>query len=781
MRRRRCALVRSAAVGEEVLLEAGGALALRRDAAGALRVAWRGAADWLGPVGAGLLDPAGGRRPLALPAGPPAAGADDLGRYDAVELELPGLPLRLGLRAYRERPLVVFRTEATGDLTGLATGDLTEPRVAWPWLRPRERAPGAAPEGLRSYGHQLSEFAFPAHGDADFAGFVLVPHRPRSLLPLAAVAPAGALLLAPLSGFHEQVGALPGADASEGVRIGWHGDLRRVPAGFASELALLAGPGPRALLGEWGAILQRRAGTRRRGRYADPVVGSLSYWTDNGSVYYYRTAPGCDYTETLGRKLDELAGDGLAVGSLQLDSWFYPHEQLRPVSEAGAPVVPPTGMLRWEPREDLFPGGLEPLRRRTRGLPLCLHSRHFAASSPYFERHAAFVDGDRAHPVDAGLFERLLEQAAGWGAVTYEQDWLVESFLGVRGLREEPGRAAAWQRALDEAAARRGLSLQWCMATPADFAESVHLGEIGSIRTSGDYRYLYDNALNWVWFLHGGALARALGLWPYKDVFVSHGPTPEGFGDALAEAESLLAALSGGPVGIGDQLGHTRRELVLRTCRADGVLVKPDLPLAALDRCFLEHGYFGAAPLFGEAVSVHPAGRTVYLVSMNASHASKESGRPLRSRLSFGELGAARPEGPVAVYDWRRGRFEIQPADGGFEESLAYQEFGYRVLCPLLPGEVAVFGDLSKWASLGDRRIGGLAADGGEVRFDVLGAPGECVEVDGFAARAPREARGWSPAGSLALELAYERADGRWRVRVPLGASGQIGVTLSWS
>jgi hypothetical protein len=773
----RGALVRFAPVAGETLLEAAGGLTLRGDADG-LRLAWRGAPDWLGPIGLGLRDATGARRALPLRPGPRAEGSDDLGPYAAVELALPELPLRLALRAYRQRPLVVFRTEAAVDLEGLATGSLTEPRLAWPWLRPGGRAPGGAPAGLRSYGHQLAEFAFPAHGDADFEGFVLAPHRPRALLPLAALAPAGAVLLAPLSGFHEQVGALPGA--GDGVRIGWHGDLDRAPAGFATELALLAGDGARPLLEAWGALLQARAGTRRRGRYEDAVVGSLSYWTDNGAVYYYRTAPGCDYAETLGRKLDELAAAELPVGSLQLDSWFYPHEQLRPVSEEGAPVVPPTGMLQWEPREDLFPGGLAPLRERTRGLPLCLHSRHFSARSPYFERYAAWVDGAQAHPADPALFEHMLERAASWGAVTYEQDWLVESFLGVRGLREAPGRAAAWQRSVDEAAARRGLSLQWCMATPADFAESVHLAQIGSIRTSGDYRYLFDNALNWVWFLHGNALARALGLWPYKDVFLSHGETPEGFGDPLAEPESLLAALSAGPVGLGDQIGHTRRELVLRTCRGDGVLVKPDLPLAALDRCFLEHGYFGAGPLLGEAVSRHPAGPTVYLVSMNASHASKKSGEPLRFRVGFDELGAARPDRPVAVYDWRRGSFELQPADGGFEESLAYQDFGYRVLCPLLPGEVAVFGDVSRYATMGDRRVSALRAAPGELSFDVLGAPGECVAIEGFAARAPRGARGWTPGGSEALELAFERAEGRWRLRVPLGAYGQVGVTVAW-
>src|SRR4029450_263220 len=158
-------------------------------------------------------------------------------------------------------------------------------------------------------------------------------------------------------------------------------------------------------------------------------------------------------------------------------------------------------------------------------------------------------------------------------------------------------RAAAWQRGLDAAAARRGVTLQWCMATPADFMESVHFAQLASIRTSGDYRYLNENGLNWAWFLHGNALARALGLWPFKDVFLSHAPTADGFGDAFSEAEALIAALSGGPVGIGDQIGHPRRELVLRTCRPDGVLVKPDLPLPALERCYRANGYFGSEPL----------------------------------------------------------------------------------------------------------------------------------------------------------------------------------------
>ena len=182
---------------------------------------------------------------------------------------------------------------------------------------------------------------------------------------------------------------------------------------------------------------------------------------------------------------------------------------------------------------------------------------------------------------DGALFDHLLGRAATWGAITYEQDWMVESFLGVRGLRAAAGRARAWQEQLDRAAAAHGLTLQWCMSTPADFLQTLTLRRLTSIRTSGDYRYLFDNGLNWVWFLHTNALARALGLNAFKDVFLS-----DRAAEPYAEIEALLAALSTGPVGIGDRIGRADRALVLRTCREDGMLVKPDAPLAALDDCF---------------------------------------------------------------------------------------------------------------------------------------------------------------------------------------------------
>ncbi len=739
-----------------------------------------GQEDWLGPLGPGSLG-AEGRRALQPAALEVDAGQDGLGTFGRWTLRWEGvaLPITTSLRTYPERELFVFRLEAREALSGLATGAFTEPRLAFPWLRPAERAEGGVPEGTRSFGYQYTEFAFPVSADDRVAGAVFVPHRPRVVLPLGFAAPDGrTLLLAPLDGFHEQVIAVPESaeHVADGVRCGWHGDLDRVPAGWASELALVAAGGPRAALERWGELLRERYGTVRRGRYGDEMMARLSYWTDNGGVYYYRTAPGCDYATTLERAVEDLESRGIPVGAIHLDSWFYPHRHPRAVSEEGAPVVPPSGMLSWEPRDDVFPEGLDGLRARLGGRPLSFHSRHFSSLSPYFERHPAWVDGEQAHPADPDFFHLLMERAARWGALTYEQDWMVESFLGVRGLREEPGRADAWQRGMDAAASERGLTLLWCMSTPADFMQTVRLREVNAIRTSGDYQYLYDNALNWVWFLRTNALARALGLWPYKDVFLSHDKTPEGFGEPLAEAESLLAGLSGGPVGIGDQIGHARPERVWPTCREDGVLIKPDLPLAAVDGCFGEHGYFGSGPLVAETLSRHPAGTWVYVVVMNASHRTKQAS-PLEVEVRLAELGAVRPQGPVIALDWRSGDFARLEPDGGWREALAYQDFSYRVLCPLLPGEATVFGDVSKFATVGDRRVARIRAVDGGLAFEVLGVPGAGVRVQGYAARRPAGAQWWSPAGAGALAPDWA-ADGRWRLEVPLDATGVAHVTL---
>ena len=342
-----------------------------------------------------------------------------------------------------------------------------------------------------------------------------------------------------------------------------------------------------------------------------------------------------------------LRRDGVPVHAVELDSWFYEHEVARPIAEIGYPEeVPPSGMLTWTPRADAFDGGIEEWAGEVGRPPLILHSRHIAPSSPYVEDGEAWwVDALAAQPKDPAFFARWFADAARWGACCIEQDWMLMYWFGVRALRAAPGRALAWQRALEAHAGAHGLGLIWCMATPADLIAAAGLDHVVAVRTSDDYRFAPDPALLWTWFLTVNRLAAVLGLPAYKDCFFSQRPPATGAdaidGDEHAEVEALLAALSGGPVGIGDRIDHTDREVVLRTCDDDGRIRPVDHPIGLVDECL-----FGA-PARGErlawATTTATRGEQVwtYVVALNTAT------EPARITDTL-ELGAER-----TVYDWR--------------------------------------------------------------------------------------------------------------------------------
>jgi hypothetical protein len=595
---------------------------------------------------------------------------------------------------------------ATRDLSGLATGSFT--RLAAGWRFDPQRS--SAPEGLRPCGFGLAEFALPARTDRTFARWVpQLPHRPAAVLPVLLIDPDGdTILLAPLDGAHEQCFA---ADEN-GPAWGWHGDLDEVPAGFTSTLAIVRGAGPRAVLERWGRLVGARSPRSRR--YADALGRKPSYWTDNGAAYWYRTEPGHDVTGGLAATVDDLRSRGVPIGAVQLDSWWYPHEVLRPF-DTDEWLVPPTGLVRWEPRDDVLPGGIAPLRDALGGPPLVAHCRHLASASPYVAETPCWIDGERAHPQTTELYERWLDQCVAWGVETFEHDWLVECFTGVRALRAGAGRAAAWQRGVHQAALDRGLTLQWCMAAPADMILAASLPAVTSVRTSGDSGYLVGPGFLWAWFLIVNALARALGLVPFKDVFLAGGPH--------AAFEALLSSLSAGPVGIGDRLGKADPAIVAPCHRADGLLVKPDEPVAALDRCFSTAWPIGTKPrlLVGDALTRHAAGIWRYVVVANPS-----SDGSVNDGLSRDELG-----GDLA-WDWSAGRFVT--ADELRTIQLDPLGWRYFVVPPLLlGGRLAVIGDPRLHATAGDARIGEVEERDGVVRITVLGA-GETVELVGWSA-----------------------------------------------
>jgi hypothetical protein len=705
--------------------------------------------DWFGP----------GRSSLPPTVSEPVTAIDGLGAHMSVTV-VDG-DVRCSVRAYGERPLLVFRSEATADLSDITTGQFDRPSIAWPTFTPAERAEGQVPKGLRALVFQHCEFALPSTAGPSLDDWFLLPHRPPTGWPLLLAREDGrTLLVAPLDAFHEQTIGLNGGT----LRCGWHGDLESVPSGFATNLAVLAADGPRSALDAWGRMLLDAAGTVRPGRWPDAVGSRPSYWTDNGSAYWYKTEPGYDAAGSIVAAVDDLRANGVPIGAVQLDSWFYPHADVRPFNTEEW-VVPPSALTAWEVRPDVLPDGITSLRDRLQGVPLVAHMRHLSADAPIASETPTWVDGDYAAPSTPEAYERWLDQCVGWGVETFEHDWLVEVFFGVRAMRSEPGRARRWQEGIDSAARDRGITLQWCMGTPADFAQTTTLTQVTSVRTSGDHGYIATAGQLWAWFCTTNSLARSLGLLPFKDVFRAD---PEIAGEN-GEPEALLSALSTGPVGLGDRVGRLDPALALRTCRADGLLVKPHTAIAATDESLLSGPAFTPTVLVAECTSEHPAGRWTYAVAMHANPGEEPITGEIRleslSRPMGGSADQRRREAgsttDFVAWDWRQGTATRLSRDATIPVSLGREGWAFHVLAPVLGSGLAVIGDVTKFVTAGDARLEIFETATG-ARLIVKG-PGETVSVTGWAMEAPT---------SPDAVVAHDPATGVWTAAVDVPSRG---------
>jgi len=296
------------------------------------------------------------------------------------------------------------------------------------------------------------------------------------------------------------------------------------------------------------------------------------------------------------------------------------------------------------------------------------------------------------------FFRRWFEDARRWGVCAIEQDWMLLSWFGVRALRAVPDRAAAWQRGLDALAHELGVELIWCMATPGDIVLAATLDHVVAVRTSDDYRFAADPALLWTWYLTVNRLAGPLALRAFKDCFFSRRPSRGEDaidGDEHAELEALLACMSAGPVGIGDRIGRTDREVVRRTCDIDGRLRHVDRPLALVDSCLFGEPARGERLAWATTTSTRDGKVWTYVVAINTA----TERRVIADRLELAPHGLG---GSSAVYDWRQGAVELTDA---IRTELAPRDWALWVCAP--PGEHADAGDLTKYVTvpsdLGDR------------------------------------------------------------------------------
>lgn len=641
----------------------------------------------------------------------------------------------------------VFETELKKEVPA-ATGKYELPHFALPAL--------AAP---RAYSNVLTfkvqEFAAPVHRPVASSGPVLLFTNGLSVA-----------VFSPLDNFMDALTA----PANGEWRCGFGGKIERVPAGTVHRVLLVSGHGVNRTFVKWGKIIQAWHGHRPADPYADVAMSRLGYWTDNGSYYYYRTEPGLNYAQTLVAIKKSADAAGIPYGYFQLDSWWYPKG-----------VIPKRsshyrgGVMLWEPIPEMFPRGLPEFTREL-GLPLVAHNRYVADESPYCLRYKCVYGNDPtmkgALPIDPKFWDEIMDNATKFGVQVYEQDWLYTHLAIIPWLRSGLGNAAAWYDAMASAAEQRGITMQLCMASPEFFLQQLKHGNATHARVSHDYKGGLAKSFFWVPFHEASLFAYAVGLWPFKDNFQSsqgQRPTYNIIPEGSPFEEVLVAALSGGPVGPSDRMGFSDCSLIMRTCRKDGLLLKPDRPATPIDLMFLHNDNLllgGNRPWIISTESETAAGRVIYLAAFNLW-----PGRMIEPSVPLSALEPD-PGKKYVAYDWRSRkvfeldhtlRFGWMPPNDGF----------YYVITPILGNGMAVIGEPDKFITLSAKRFPQLELSGKTLTLEVEGVPGEEITLLFFAPAEPAPVQ-----GSVPITSHYDPASRLLSVRAVLPASGRLALSV---
>ena len=479
--------------------------------------------------------------------------------------------------------------------------------------------------------------------------------------------------------------------APQVIKAGISPQIAALPAGFTHSTALVFGQGINNTFAVWGQAISDLGGKTRPTSGADILLKNISYWTDNGAYYYYNPGTG-GYMNTLDAIRAEFATKGVQLGSVQLDSWWYPKGPDNSWSSHSGIWTYIAAPALFQPDLATFQAGLK--------VPLITHARWIDEASPYRSQYT--VSGGVA--TDPKYWEDVGTYLKSSGAAVYEQDWLGQNAQSGFNLTDP----YAFLGNMAASMASRGIDIQYCMADPKHFMQSSVYSNVTSIRTSQD-RFGPER---WTKFFYASRFASALGLWPFSDVFMS------------TESRNMIAAvLSAGPVGVGDQLGNLSKGNLARAARADGVLVKPDVPATPVDSVILNDAMGVDVPMVAATWSDFGGLRANYIFAYPRAGNTALKIDP----STYGITGAS------YLYNYLSQSSTYLAAGNTFTTILPGGG-SYFILVPVGASGVALLGDTGQFVTLGKERIASVSDDG-TLDITVLFAPGETSrKLSGFSA-----------------------------------------------
>lgn len=643
-------------------------------------------------------------------------GRDKLGAFRQIQMAWTAkMPLMGTIRVYETRPLVAF-TETTQAQSG--------PTPDFPAFT-------TFPQNLHSLSFHDQPFSPPAFTlQQNGTPWIFFDDRAQT----AVLSPASDFLISQMHG-----------DGKALIGSGLNAAVDQLPAGFAHQTFLVVGPGIGQTVHVWGDALCDLSAKPRPTDDSDPLIKYLGYWTDNGAFYYYNYDKTKGYAGTLLALRDQYKSEHIPIRYLQLDSWWY-QKSLRSYDgtmgkpkNANLPLQTWNrygGTLDYTAAPELFPQGLAAFGTQF-GMPLAVHGRWLDPTGPYAQTYK--LSG--IAPIDPRWWDDRMAYLKANGVVCYEQDWLSETYNHTPAMHSDPTIGAAYADNMARAAQANGLTLQYCMAPPRFFLQGSRYANLTTIRTSDD-RF---ERRKWNSFLYTSLLADSLRVRPWTDVLMSNEP-----------GNLTIAALSSGPVGIGDALGKESPENLQRAARADGVLVKPDAPLLPIDASILADAHQARTPLVCATYTGQGFGRTAYVFAC-----TRPGDTPAVS-FSPADVGVS---GPAYVYNTADGTAKRVNVGDTFADTLGLAGWACYTVASVSPSGIAFLGDAGKFVGTGRQRITAVNDQKDRLTVTVYFAPDEdSVTLHGYAASAPTAQA--TSHHSAAGPVAYDAATGHWSATI---------------
>ena len=556
-----------------------------------------------------------------------------------------------------------------------------------------------------------------------------------------------------------------GAGAGSSVGAGVAASVRVLPPGFVHETLLVGGGGGggggggtgiTAAMRAYGDALLLKGGKRRvvAPHARDFVLGHLGYWTDNGAYYgnLHQTGPYKTNEAALLATKARWEEQGIPFRYVQLDDWWA-HQ-----------ASDTAGTQWWWPTADSIPSGLSDWL----GLPTSLYNPMYAATNnTYIEDPARYnytwaVDpnapnGGSALPVDANYYRDAFRNGSKAGMVMFEQDFLTNYQWTTNLTRYDVGTGMTWLRAMDTAAREANITLQLCMMAPAHALASTELGAVTNGRGTSDNTH--NSQADLYKLGYSGVLLWAMGLWSSRDNVFSSAAEPgcagrlkPGYNCTSADyrLQNVAAVLSGGPYGPADGIDFLNKGLIERSCRADGVLLKADEPLATTDAAMLAS--FTAAPRAtltmhvwatrstlpqspAAATAPHRASQAAYFYVLSVStpramemRLVEDLGAPPGVDYLLLDFWAADGSKPAALAPVRaaNGSAFVVPRSPPAPDNMS-DGGPYQTLSPVLPNSWCLLGEARKIVGAAARRFSSVSDSGTSMNAALRAASNESV------------------------------------------------------